>query len=105
MEHARRLGRRVWAWYLTTGAALAISRVALLVWLNHRFASHTVTETVWYLSWGVYPEALLSSLIPPGVINVSPTKFFLVFGSLLTLGSFVLATPILLVGWLVRRRR
>ena len=98
-------GRRVWVSYLSTAAAVAIVRVALLVWVNHRIASHTMTETVWYFSWGVYPEALLSSYIPPGVLSVSWTRFLLVFGSLLTVGSFLMATPILLVGWLVRRHR
>ena len=104
-RHGRRLGRRVLAFYLSTGAALAVSRVALFAWLDHRQVSHTLTETVWYFSWGLYPEALVAAYSPLGVMNLNWTKFFLVFGSLLTVGSFVLATPILLVGWLVRRRR
>jgi hypothetical protein len=49
LARGRRLGRGVWVSYLSTGAALAILRVALFVWLTHRFVSDTVTETVYFL--------------------------------------------------------
>jgi hypothetical protein len=101
-RRGRGLGRGVLVSYLSTGAALAVTRVALLVWVNH---PHTMTETEWYLAWGVYPEALVAVYTPLGVMGLSRMEFFLIFGSILALGSFVLSTPILLVGWLMRRRR
>ena len=101
----RKLGRGTIVCYLSIGTALAISRVALFAWLNHRNVSHTFTETDWYLMWGVYPEALLGIHTPLGLIRFSRTEHLLLWGSLLTLGSFIIATPILLVGWLIRRRR
>jgi hypothetical protein len=97
LERGRRLGRGVWVWYLTTGAVLAISRVALLVWLNYRHPPGS-----W--SW-LYPEAVLSIFWRSLTGFVDWTEYYLAWGSLVTLGSFVMATPILLVGWLVRRRR
>jgi len=102
MERGRRLGRGVWAWYLTAGAVLAVSRVALLVWVNYRAGSqagfHSYLRWEWYAQSGLFPEAWLSTY---GGLR----EYYLAWGSLLTLGSFVLATPILLVGWLMRRRR
>ena len=53
----------------------------------------------------MYPEALVSHYNPLGVMNLPRTEFFLIFGLLLVVGSFVMATPILLVGWLAQRRR
>jgi hypothetical protein len=54
----------------------------------------------------LYPEAVVTiswrSLV---VMELSHTECFLIWGSLVALGSFVIATPILLVGWLMRRRR
>jgi hypothetical protein len=101
----RRLGRGVLVAYLGTGAALAILRVSLLVWVNHRHASHTVTETVNNLFWVLRPEGLLGEYTRVGSIHFSQTEYYLFWGSVLTLGSFMIAAPILLVGWLRQRRR
>ena len=89
-------------WYLTTGAVLAVTRVALLVWLNHRRASDTVTKTDYFLTW-LYPEAVVS-IFWNSLVAFSGTEYYLAWGSLVIVGSFVMATPILLVGWLRRRR-
>ncbi len=94
--------RGVFLAYLGTGAALALTRIALFAWVNHRYASHTVTETVARLTWGLYPEALLSIHTRLGLIY-NTTLFFLLYGLLLVVGSFVLATPILLLTCLPRR--
>ena len=101
----RRLGRGTIVCYLSIGSALAISRVALYLWVDHRYITHTVTETVVRLIPCFYPEALLADYARLGSINVSRIGANLMWGSLLTLGSFIMATPILLVGWLIRRRR
>jgi hypothetical protein len=45
--------------YLSTGAALALSRLVLLMWSFHRYVSRTVTERDLYLLWALYPESLL----------------------------------------------
>jgi hypothetical protein len=49
VERGRRLGTSVWVWYLTTGAVLAVARVALFMWMNHRAVSHRATETDYLL--------------------------------------------------------
>jgi hypothetical protein len=101
-----RLGRGVWVAYLSTGAVLAISRVSLLAWVEHRSVSHQMSETVYNLFWFLRPEILLAEYGPLGAIHFSSlTQHFLFWPSVLTLGSFILATPILLVGWLRQRRR
>src|SRR4051794_13152771 len=54
------LGKGVWMWYLTAGALLAVTRVALFIWVNHRHASDIYTETdILMLRW-LYPEAAVS---------------------------------------------
>ena len=101
-----RLGRGALVAYLSTGAALAIFRVSLLVWVWYRAASQEMTETVYNLFWLLRPEILLGEYNLVGGIDPESWKLRLLFwGSLLTLGSFILATPILLVGWLRQRRR
>jgi hypothetical protein len=104
-RRGRRLGRGVLVAYLSTGVALAILRVSLLVWMNYRRASHTVTETVRNLFWVLRPEGLLGEYTRVGSIHFSQTEYYLFWGLLLTLGSSIIATPILLVGWLRQRRR
>ena len=101
-----RLGRSVLVSYLSTGAALAISRVALLVWFDHEQHQGWTTMDN-YLMWGLYPEELLSLHTFLGLIYFRPSGYgyFLFWGSIVALLSFVMATPILLVGWLVRRRQ
>jgi len=67
----RRRARGVLAAYLITGTTLAISRVWLYVWMVHRYASHTVTETVVHLQRCFYPEALLADYTRLSVTHVS----------------------------------
>lgn len=101
----RRELRRGTVSYLITGTALAISRVGLYAWVLHRYASHTVTERVVYLERCFYPEALLADYTRLSVIHVTRAEAFLMWGSILTLGSFIIATPVLVLGWLLARRR
>ena len=99
----RTLGTGVLVAYLRTGAALAVLRVSLLAWVDHWFSSHTAT--VYILMWCLYPEGLLFDYTWVGAMHFSRTQYFLLWGSILILGSFAMATPILLVGWLRRRRQ
>jgi hypothetical protein len=102
----RRVGRAVWVPYLSTGAALAVLRVSLLAWVEHRSVTHTMTEAVYKSLWGLRPEGFLGEYTSVGAIHFeSVTQHFLFWTSLLTLGSFIMATPILFVGCLMQRRR
>lgn len=92
-----------WVWYLTTGTVLAVARLALLVWLNHRLASHVVTQTDYFLGDWLYPEFLVS-IFWRRLVAVYGTEYYVAWGSLVTVGSFVMATPILIVGWLRHKR-
>jgi hypothetical protein len=91
--------------YVVTGATLAVARLALLACVTHRFSSDTVNEVFHRLRWALFPEALLVTHTVLGQMSISRMMILLVGGALLTLGSFILATPILLVGWLRQRRR
>lgn len=96
---------RPWVWYLITGAVLAVTRVALFGLEIHRFASNTLTETDYFLARGahwLYPEADIS--IFRGLVGgfVDGTNYF-AWGSVVTAGSFVMATPILVLTWLRQR--
>jgi len=102
----RRLGRGVWVAYLGTGVALAVFRVSLNAWVEYRAVSQRMTETVYDLCWLLRPETLLAEFnLIDGVVPYRLTPSILFWGLLLTLGSFILATPILWVGWLRQRRR
>jgi hypothetical protein len=99
------LGKGVVLAYLRTGAALAILRVSLLAWLEYRYPTH-ISETYYDLLSFLRPEILLAGYTRVGAIPFeSVLLHFLFWASLLTLGSFIIATPILLVGWLRHRRR
>ena len=101
-----RLGRSPWALYLTTGAVLAVLRVALYAWLTHRAATDTVLDVDRYLvEWVFYPELLFLDYVPLPIANSSMTVVDIVLGTLVALVSFILALPILPLGWLWRRRR
>jgi hypothetical protein len=101
----RRLDRGVWVTYPRTGAALAIFRVSLLAWVEHRTVTHGMTEVVYHLLWGLRPEGFLGEYTSVGAIHFETVRLhFLFWASLLTLGSFIIATPVLLVGWLRQRR-
>ena len=92
---------------MSTGAALAILRVALYAWATHRGSTgHTVTyldDFVW--EWAFYPEGLILNYVPLPIANSSMTVVDIVLGTLVALVSFILALPILPLGWLWRRRR
>lgn len=102
---SRRLGYRLFVVYVATGSALAILRVSLLAWMEYRSLSDQMTPTEYSFLWILYPEELLAGYTRLGSIHFSSlTKYFLFWGFIQTLGSFILATPILLVGWLKQRR-
>ena len=105
-DGARRggLSRRVWVYYLVTGAALAVSRVALLVTQMPQLSSDHVIETFNHLLWILEPEAFLVNSTSLGTRDSTWMEILLAGGVLVTLGSFIMATPILLVGWLRQRR-
>ena len=103
LESGRRLGTGVWVWYLSTGAVLAVTRVALLVWVNHQRARDIYTETVVFIGNWLYPEEFVT-IVWRSLVGFDGTKYYLAWGSLIAVGSFVMATPILLVGWLRQRR-
>jgi hypothetical protein len=93
----------VWRWYLATGAVLAVTRVALFVWVGHQRARHIYTETnIFILQW-LYPEFLVTAF-GGRIVALMRAEYYLTWGVLLTIGSFVMATPILFVGWLRNRR-
>jgi hypothetical protein len=99
------LGRDVWLAYLRTGTAMAILRVSLLAWVEQRTASHQMTMTVYSVVWCLRPELLLGEYTRVGEIHFNGLlPHFLFWSSILTVGSFIIATPILLVGWLRQRR-
>jgi hypothetical protein len=80
--------------------------VSLLAWVEHRSVTHAMTEVVYNSLWGLRPEGFLGEYTRVGAIHFeSPTHHFLFWGAILTLGSFIMATPILLVGYLRERRR
>ena len=95
----------MWVWYLTTGAVLAVTRVTLFLWLVHRAISDAQTETDNFLTRWLYPEFVVSIFWNSLVSSYSGAAYYLAWGSLVTVGSFVMATPVLLVGWLRHRRR
>lgn len=100
----RSLGRRVWLAYVGTGATLAVARVGLMVWVRHRFESHTVTDVVSALMLALCPEGpMIGSVL--WWVDLTARWYYFLFGALLTLGSFIMVTPILLLGWFVSRRR
>jgi len=85
-----RLSRQVVVRYLICGTGLAIFRIAVLMWVN----GNTLAAP-WSLLWILCPEALL-------LVDTRYDSSF-VFVALLALGSFVMTTPVLVVGW--RRHR
>jgi len=92
--------------YLITGTLLAISRAGLYVWLNSVYASGLpFPEIAPYAEWALHPEALLGTYTSLGLVRVTHTQANLMWGSILTLGSFTMTTPILLIGWLIQTRR
>jgi hypothetical protein len=67
----------------------------------HQRSHHIYTETnIFILQW-LYPEVFVS-LVWRSLVGGAGTTW--VWSSLFAVGSFVMATPILLVGWLRHRR-
>jgi hypothetical protein len=93
-----RLGRRVVLGFLATGTALAILRIAALVSLSWPDGIAPAGP----LRWTLYPELLIS--LPTPFDLYWPEAVF-VYAPLLAVGSYAVATPILLGGWFLRRRR
>ena len=92
--------------YVRVAAALTFLRLSVLAWVEHRTDSHQMTDAVYALAWLLRPELLAGEYTSVGAIHFdTATQHFLFWGAILTVGSFILATPILLVGWLRRRRR
>ncbi len=56
LKRGQRLGTRVWVWYLTTGAVLAVARVALLKWV----ARGAWTPTDAFVVHWLFPESIVS---------------------------------------------
>jgi hypothetical protein len=94
----------VWVWYLTAGTLLAVTRIALFLWLVRRTVLHKQTELDYFVADLYRPESF-ASIVLVGLPGYQGAKYYLAWVSLITLGSFVMATPILLVGWLRQRRR
>ena len=96
-----RFGRGAFIVYLVAGTLLLLGRVSLLVYLNLRMSSHTVTAAALKLGWLLYPEALVIGELP---FSAQATKglYYASFCLLLLLGSYVFAIPVL---FLVRSRR
>ena len=96
-DGARRGGvsQRVWMYYLITGAALAVSRVALFVRINPLFSSDAVRVRFTHLLWVLEPEAFLVNSTSLGQTAAHSTwmEILLAGGVLVTLGSFIMATP------------
>jgi hypothetical protein len=85
--------------YVGVGTLFAVSRVSVFVSL--------VAHPIWIafaVAWVLRPEADLGDLQPLGT-DYTATQSYLFWSSLLTSGSFVMATPVLLVGWLLQRLR
>jgi hypothetical protein len=55
--------------YLLVGAALALFRVSLLAWVEHRSVTHGMTEAVYNLLWGLRREGFLGEYTPVGAIH------------------------------------
>jgi hypothetical protein len=103
LERDRRLGRAAWLRYLATGALLAVTRVALFLLLVHRSIFHISAETGSFVLDWLLPEAI-AVYFWSGVMHIDgKTTYYLAWGLLMTLGSFMVATPTLFVGWLRQR--
>lgn len=87
------LRRRTFIEFMLIVSALALFRMTIFLFLQYRTISHTFTDNVYNLSYLLYPETPLVSLIPI-------SKYFIfIFVSCLSLllGSYVWAFPILAI--------
>jgi len=80
--------------------------VALYAWVTHRASTHTVGYLDRYVvEWAFYPEGLILDFVPFAFVYYSRTATNMLLGTLVALVSFIIAMPILPLGWLWRRRR
>jgi hypothetical protein len=95
-----RLRTSVRVLYVTAGAVLAVTRIALFLWVVDQQAHHHVyTRVNMFISEWLYPEMVVS-IVWRSLVAYGGAKYYLAWCSLFAVGSFVMATPILLVGWL-----
>ncbi|HEX8919703.1 MAG TPA: hypothetical protein VF898_14460 [Chloroflexota bacterium] len=106
LQDRRSLGRGMWMSYWATGAVLAMLRVALFVRVYYHSISGTLSQVDRFVILSVlYAEWLLGLHTRIGELASGMPWHLLVWVSVVTIDSFLMATPILLVGWLVRRHR
>lgn len=91
------LGWRLWAYYVNAGAVVALLKAALLVWADH----YQGAAATWNVHWAFYPEAIVIPRIAYSVIGSSRMAYYVVVPPLLAIGSYAIATPVLVVGWLM----
>ena len=91
-----KVSRRAIHTYVAVATLLATGRIWLLVYMNYRMTSHTMTVKVNHLAWLLYPEGLLVARLPFGVLSAHGL-YYLAFCLLLAFGSFALATPLLII--------
>ena len=95
-----KVGRRAWGWYLATGTVLAVTRAALFVWVAQQQAYHHIyTRTNSFIVERLYPETIVV-LIWRSLVAAGGTRYWVAWCSLFAVGSFVMATPMLIVSWL-----
>jgi hypothetical protein len=101
-----RAARGPWRAYLVTAGALAVFRVSVLAWTEYRYLSQRDLQIVYSADRLLEPEILLSGYTRVGMIHFETmTSHFAFWASLLLIGSFIIATPVLLIGWLRASRR
>ena len=61
-ERRRKLGTGAWVWYLATVAVLALTRLALLVWMNHRHQWWSMPSEMEPFAIRLYPEDMVELL-------------------------------------------
>jgi hypothetical protein len=77
-----------------------MTRIALFLWVLDQQAHHDVYTRVnmFIVEW-LYPEMVVS-LVWRSLVAYDGTKYYLAWCSIVAVGSFVMATPILLEAWL-----
>ena len=89
-RQASGLSSRPLAYYVNAGAVLAVLRAALLVWADHYQGAAARLG----VHWAFYPEALLFTQTPLGVMHFSRTVYYVVVSTVLAIGSYAIATPL-----------
>jgi hypothetical protein len=65
----RHIKQRTLSIYVSVGIVLALLRVSTLIYVNHRMATHTMTDAVRRLSSILYPESILVSVLPFAILE------------------------------------